>query len=166
MQNRVPPEVKQLSDSIGHFIEYWGFKKIHGRIWTHIFLSPEPIDAATLVRKLGVSKALVSLAVKDLLHFKVIEVAGKGLRRKIMLKPNNNILEIITNVLKMRELELLRKTEEAYFKVKTALDTDSLKINETQFENLGELICTAKSGLQSFVDSPLTHLPIDCDPED
>ena len=85
MPQRNTPEIKELTKLVGLFIQYWGFKKIHGQVWASIFLSKQPIDSTTLVKRLGVSKALVSLAIKDLLHYKVIRVSGPGKRRKILL---------------------------------------------------------------------------------
>ena len=29
----------KLSGEIGNFIEYWGFKKIHGKVWALVFLA-------------------------------------------------------------------------------------------------------------------------------
>jgi two-component system phosphate regulon sensor histidine kinase PhoR len=40
-----------LSEQIGDFIQYWGFKKIHGMIWTHLYLSSTPLSAHELIQK-------------------------------------------------------------------------------------------------------------------
>jgi DNA-binding transcriptional regulator GbsR (MarR family) len=58
-----PPELKQLELSVAQFMQYWGFKKIHGRIWTHLFTSQKPLDSITLMSRLKVSKGLMSLAI-------------------------------------------------------------------------------------------------------
>lgn len=68
----VPAYIETLAEQVGSFIQYWGFKKIHGQIWTHVWLAKNPIDATTLVLRLEVSKALISLAIKDLVHYDVI----------------------------------------------------------------------------------------------
>ena len=62
----------RLAESIGHFVEYWGFKQVHGKIWTLIFLSTEPVDANYIMTHLKISKALTSMSIKDLIHHKVI----------------------------------------------------------------------------------------------
>ncbi|MFN8944090.1 MAG: GbsR/MarR family transcriptional regulator, partial [Pseudobdellovibrionaceae bacterium] len=92
----LPPELIELTDQIGLFIEYWGFKKIHGQIWSHIFLSKTPLDATTLVKRLGVSKALVSLAIKDLVQYDVIQVVGQGEKRTILFQSNPDLISVIT----------------------------------------------------------------------
>ena len=35
--------VMEVCDSIGDFIEYWGFKAIHGRVWALLALSTDPL---------------------------------------------------------------------------------------------------------------------------
>jgi DNA-binding transcriptional regulator GbsR (MarR family) len=59
-------KVQQLSTFIGHFIRYWGFRNIHGQIWTIVYLSETPLSGAEIVKFLKVSKALVSPALKEL----------------------------------------------------------------------------------------------------
>ena len=46
------PELDELAEFVGEFIQYWGFKRIHGKIWAHLFLSEVPLDATTLVSSL------------------------------------------------------------------------------------------------------------------
>lgn len=113
----VPSEIKQLADQVGSFIQYWGFKKIHGQVWAHIWLSQKPIDATTLVKRLHVSKALVSLAIKDLMKYEVVKVSGQGDRRKILLVPNTDVQTVISNVLKLREDRMLCALAESQEKV-------------------------------------------------
>ena len=51
------------ANSVGKFIEHWGFRSIHGRIWTVVFLSPRPVSTLEIIEKLEVSKGLVRLSV-------------------------------------------------------------------------------------------------------
>ena len=37
-----------VSDIIGRLIEFWGFKRNMGRVWTVLYLSPEPLSAEDL----------------------------------------------------------------------------------------------------------------------
>ena len=34
-----------VADTIGQLVEFWGFKRIMGRLWTVLYLEPEPISA-------------------------------------------------------------------------------------------------------------------------
>ncbi len=153
----IPKELENLADQIGEFIEHWGFKKIHGEIWTHIWLAKEPLDATTLVKRLQVSKALVSLATKDLLQYEVIRIVGKGNRRKILLEANPDVRSVISKVIMNREAQMLdsvmghcRKTSLLNEKIKTDLDLDEEKLQSLQI-----FIGIAQISLAAIID---THL--------
>jgi DNA-binding transcriptional regulator GbsR (MarR family) len=153
--HRVPKPMAELCSLIGDFILYWGFKKIHGQIWTTIFLSKEPIDATTIVKRLRVSKALVSLAIKDLLDFEVVQVAGKGSRRKTLYQSHPDLIYVISRVLIAREQKLLSKIMTKQSEV-NALIRDSKENLDICPEKMGELedmVSSAQEMLQCLVAS-------------
>ena len=39
------PSEAAVSDVVGRLIEFWGFKRNMGRIWSVLYLSPEPLSA-------------------------------------------------------------------------------------------------------------------------
>lgn len=155
------PELDHIADKIGTFIEYWGFKRIHGLVWTHIFLSATPIDASTIVKRLGVSKALVSLAIKDLMFYKVIEVVGPGNRRKILLKSNSDLIQVIINVLRLRERKLLSEIMSSHKNLLKMSESDQsqLSICAEKIKELGEMIETAELTLDGVIASNLLLHP-------
>lgn len=155
--NTVPKELEALASQIGELIEHWGFKKIHGEIWTHVWLAKEPLDATTLVKRLDCSKALVSLALKDLVQYNVIRVVGQGNRRKLLLEANKDIRAVIANVVMNREALMLdsvmthfKKTSSLHEKTKKEFDLDDEKMNSLQM-----MISLAQISLAAIVD---THL--------
>lgn len=160
MAHRAPPELRELASQIGHFIQYWGFKKVHGQIWSYIFLAKQPVDATTLVQRLNVSKALVSLAIKDLLKYNVIQVAGKGERRKILFESNPDLMKVICSVLKQREMKLLESINESFVKV-AALDCSvaNVDIQRTKLMELGEMVQSASETLNALIQSDLQFSP-------
>jgi DNA-binding transcriptional regulator GbsR (MarR family) len=153
----VPKEVSHLADLVGQFIQYWGFKKIHGEIWAHIWLAQNPIDATTLVKRLGVSKALVSLAIKDLLQYDVIRTSAEDDRRKILLLPNKDVQTVITNVLKKRESILLQKILEAQESLEHASPECLVKIDISlqQLEHMKLMTTMAQMALSGLIASNL-----------
>ncbi len=156
MPQRNTPEIKELTKLVGLFIQYWGFKKIHGQIWAYIYLSKEPIDSTTLVKRLGVSKALVSLAIKDLLDYKVIRVSGPGLRRKILLESNPDQISVIVEVLKNRERLMLNRIKEACDKVKSNSNNGKdIDLNMDRLEEMTEMVSTAQDFLEHLIRSHL-----------
>ena len=98
--------LKKLSQNVGDFIRYWGFRRIHGQIWTHIFLSKTALSAGELVRALGVSKALMSPALVELVDYGLIQCVNGDERTK-RYRAKTQVYEIIRKVLARREATLI-----------------------------------------------------------
>jgi DNA-binding transcriptional regulator GbsR (MarR family) len=106
---RVLPELEEFSNQVGTFMEYWGFKRVHGQIWSHIYLSESPLDAAGLMRKLQISKALVSISLKELLDFGVLEEAGKSARGTRLYRAREDLGATILDTLRRRERKMMSR---------------------------------------------------------
>lgn len=155
MKSQCSPELMSLAKEVGNFIQYWGFKKIHGQIWTLVFLSKQPLNSTIITKKLNVSKALVSLAIKDLLHYKVIEIVEKK-NKEIYFRSNPDIFGVIKFVLETREtkmLEKIHKTHQDFSKTNPCSDSSEFKIDSDKVEELGFMIMAAQGTLQSLIDS-------------
>ena len=155
-------ELQTLAAEVGHFIYYWGFKKVHGRIWTHIFLANHPLDAAALMKILNVSKALVSLSLNDLLEYNVIKTAGKTEKGTQAYKVNPQILDIIMGILQSREKRILNKVQKAFRNLQ-ATDTEHLKAQDINLERLamlGTMIDLAQGALEAILS--LGSLDLSC----
>ena len=136
-------EMKALSKAIGDFIHYWGFRRIHGEIWAQLFLSANPLSGADLVRKLKVSKALVSPALKQLIQFKLIKAIKSDDSREKLYEANPDFLTIIKAVLENREVPMLAKVQVEYFKMQNKLQAsaaDNKSIQQQRFQELGTMI--------------------------
>ena len=57
-QERLEKRVLHVADRAGAFIEWWGFKAIHGRVWTLLALRKSPMPQSMIAQTLGVSRAL------------------------------------------------------------------------------------------------------------
>jgi DNA-binding transcriptional regulator GbsR (MarR family) len=149
-----PPELEELSNEVGDFICYWGFKKIHGRLWTHIYLANTALDAGSLMQRLRVSKALISLSINDLLRFDVIHESGKSPRGTQTYIANPDVLDVILNVLRRRESKMLDKAEISYKRLST-LESDELQqanCHSHRVEALGRMISQAQNALNSLLE--------------
>lgn len=148
------PEVEDLAEQIGDFIRYWGFKKIHGKIWLQIYLADEPLDAAGLIARLGISKALVSMSINDLIGYRVILPKGKSNRGTQLYVANSNLMEAVLGVLRSRERKMLSRIQGSYRQVrKSSAETKRpLGIDPEKVKQLGELIDTAEDMLDAFLD--------------
>lgn len=156
MHERQSHKINELTRLVGSFIQYWGFKQIHGQIWAYVFLSKEPVDSTSLAKRLGVSKALVSLAVKDLLEYEVIRIAGPGKRRKILFESNPDQISVIIEVLKKRERKMLSQVKEACDQVKKNYPPQTeIHLDEERLEELTEMVETAQDFLENLIRSHL-----------
>jgi DNA-binding transcriptional regulator GbsR (MarR family) len=147
------PELNDLAEQVGEFIAYWGFKKVHGRLWTHLFLSEHPLDAAEFIERLGISKALVSMTLSDLLQDQVILPAGKSPRGTDLFVANPDTSGVITNVLRTREKRMLSRIEAAFrlFKGLPAKDKKVWALSDSRQEELGTLIQGAQDAIEGFI---------------
>lgn len=111
MSERLQEQKNKLAESVGEFIKYWGFKEIHGRIWVHIYLARQPITAKELTIRLGVTKGLVSTALSELIAYQVVEKVSLGDARSPGYQSNPDLMQVIYNILRNRELKLTQKIE-------------------------------------------------------
>lgn len=148
------PELEQLADQIAEFIHYWGFKRIHGKIWTYLLLAKKPLDASDLVEKLGISKALVSISLKELLEYNVVEELGKSELGTNLYRPNPDLIGVITAVLRKREKRLLTQISAAHASLQNVADKeyDSIGISRKSVTQLGELIGSSIIGLDALIN--------------
>lgn len=155
MSSYVPPELKTFVDQVGDFIEYWGFKNVQGRIWAHIYLSSEPLDAAELMKRLDVSKGLISISLKDMLQFQVIEEAGKSDRGTIVYRANPNQRQVIFNVLRQRERMMMSRvsTSIRVLDKMPKKDKEKMKISSDGLGSARELVDQAESFLDIILAS-------------
>jgi hypothetical protein len=149
-----PLQLNRLSEQVGSFIEYWGFKKIHGMIWTHLYLSPKPVSAQELIARLKVSKALVSLSIKDLLYYNLILQTDESLNKKNKFYiANPDVFSVIRNILETRELEMMKRIGDEFKALhqnhQEKPSTDLL--DEHRLKNLGDMISGADSALKSLL---------------
>ena len=153
MSKKIPPELESLSEQIGEFIQYWGFKRIHGRIWTHLFLSEEPLDATELRVRLKVSKALISMSIGDLLEYEVVEEMGKSERGTLLYRANPNVTDVVLNVLRRRERKMIAQIEAAFKLLRDLRKEDklALKIDSRQVKTMGEMIEGAEATLDALI---------------
>ncbi len=110
-QDRLTRRVLKVCEAVGGFIEYWGFKAIHGRVWCLLALRRDPLNQIEIADIFGVSRSLISGAVSDLV--------GYGLVRPISdhrNAPYEAVLDVwptISDILRTREWMLLESARNA-----------------------------------------------------
>ncbi len=132
------PEIEEFSYKLGELVHKWGFKRIHGRIWSRLFLSARPLDAADLIEQLDISKALVSISLRELLDFNAVEEVGRSERGTNLFRANSDLQSIYMAVLKQREQRLITETRAA-LSVLGNLDVATLGTSEIDSSQVAAL---------------------------
>ncbi len=150
---KMRPELKELETLVGEFIQYWGFKKIHGRIWAHLYTSTTPLDSQTLMSRLKVSKGLMSLAVRDLLEFEVIEPVSVGKHGVTFYQANQDLMLVITNVLRKREAVMISSVSSCLERLAAVNEKDlkQAKIDIAKVDNVKKMTDSAQGLLEMFI---------------
>ena len=124
-----PPERKTI-ESVGELIKFWGFSKHHGRIWTLLYLREAPQCSADIQDLLQMSAGLVSMSVKELLHWEVIAKVWVEGDRRDFYAANTDLWRMMTRVVREREAHLLagarRNLDDALGDLETTLPDEDL----------------------------------------
>jgi DNA-binding transcriptional regulator GbsR (MarR family) len=91
------------SDAIGRLMEFWGFNRSLGRIWTVLYLQDEPLTAHDLRDRLHMSAGAVSMAIKELSHWGVVKKVWIQGSRRDHFVAESNLWKMITRVFQERE---------------------------------------------------------------
>ncbi|MFQ5637245.1 MAG: GbsR/MarR family transcriptional regulator [bacterium] len=121
---------QRLADSVGEFIKYWGFKEIHGRVWIHIYLAEHPVTAKELTDKLGVTKGLISVTLSELIAYQVVEKVRTGNAKSPGYQSNTDLVEVIYNILRNRELKLTSKIQKNIQELSDELDDSEQQMHQ------------------------------------
>lgn len=97
-------------ESLGELIKFWGFSKHHGRIWGLLYLREDPLSSPDLQALLDMSAGLVSMSLKELLHWQVVDKVWVRGDRKDYYAANTDVWNMITRVYREREYRLLEQS--------------------------------------------------------
>ena len=107
-------------DSIGELVDYWGFKKVQGRIWTYLVLSRDPRHQVDIADALGISKSLVSLTVSELMERNLVRAIED--RRNAPIEATLDVWPTVSEILRSREWMLLESARVALEDVRAELE--------------------------------------------
>jgi DNA-binding transcriptional regulator GbsR (MarR family) len=142
-----------LSDAVGRLMEFWGFKRHMGRIWTVLYLSDEPLGATELRDKLQLSAGSVSMAMNDLLRWGVVKKIWVHGQRRDYFVAESNLWKMVSRVFRERELveivEAIGAMESAIASLESKLSAREPQVRaraETQVARIERLLELARLG--------------------
>ncbi len=158
-----------VSDAVGQLIEFWGFKKNMGRIWTVLYLSPDPLNAKQLRERLQLSTGAVSMTLNDLLRWGVVNKVWVQGERSDFFSAEQDIWKMISRVLKDRErieVDKLIRTLEAGLSrldLREAEDEETRRKLKHQRDRITRLRDFARLG-QKMLDILIDQALVDLSP--
>lgn len=102
---------QQVVNAVGRVIEFWGFKRNHGRVWAFLYMRREPYSSSQLQDALELSKGAVSMITRDLIQWEVVERRRVSGSQAWHFRAESDFLSMIRKVLRDRELRLIERVE-------------------------------------------------------
>lgn len=153
--------LRKLSLSIGQFIRYWGFRRIHGAIWTQLYLSNTPLSCTELATRLALSKSLISPALEELCQYKLIYEAPAPNEKTKIYAANSDVSEVIQHILKTREAKILQQITEDFSKFTDSSHKNGA-IDQKKVTKLSEMIFAANLMLEILVSQKdIMQMPLE-----
>ncbi len=98
-----------VCDAVGEVIEFWGFKRNHGRVWALLYVRQVPMTAAEIQEALELSKGAVSMISRDLEQWDIVRrvrLPGEGIWNFVA---EVDFLPMIRRVMREREGALVKR---------------------------------------------------------
>lgn len=160
-----------VSDAIGRLMEFWGFKRNMGRVWTVLYLTGEPLSSKDLQQRLKLSSGAVSMTVNELQRWGVVKKVWIQGERADYHVAEGNLWKMISRVFNERErveiLDAIDAMEEAldYARRKkdSASDPQVRERAQLQLDRIGQLLDLARLG-QRLLEALLRRGRVDISP--
>ena len=164
------PSEAAVSDVVGRLIEFWGFKRNMGRIWSVLYLSPEPLSAEDLRQALKLSSGAVSMTLNELARWGVVRKVWVQGERKDFYAAEVQLWRMISRVFSEREkteiVMAIESFEEALSdvsKLRHSTDPKTRARAELQYERIKQLLELARLG-KRLIETLLATAKLDAEP--
>jgi len=111
----------EVADAVGALMEFWGFKRVMGRVWTLLYLRSEPLSAAELCEALDISSGAASMTLAELEHWAVVRRSRKAGDRREYFEAETDIWKMISRVFRERELVQIERALEVFDRAREQL---------------------------------------------
>lgn len=146
-----------VADTVGRLMHFWGFKRPMGRLWTILYLSPQPLCAQDLGQMLKMSAGAVSMALAELEKWGCINRSWVPGERRDYFSAEPSVWKMVQRVLRERELSLVREFGVALDEASSAVSpaggdlSPELSYKRARLEHLRELAQTGETLLGALV---------------
>lgn len=163
---REPTGLDVVCEAIGAIIEFWGFKRVMGRIWALCYLSPRPLSAADICEGLQISTGTASTTLHELREWGVVRRAVVPGSRTAHYEAETNVWKMISKVFREREhdrfLDLATRLRDGAARLREEAgraptgdpEADLRQAQAARSEHLALLAEQAAAVLEAFLDAP------------
>lgn len=95
------------AETMGELVSFWGFKSSLGRIWSLLYLTPEPLSADVIAERTHLSAGAVSMALAELAQWGIVTRAPTPESRKRHYQAETEVWTIVRRIFRERELRLV-----------------------------------------------------------
>ncbi len=144
----------RVADTIGGLMDFWGFKRPMGRIWTLLYISPEPLSAAEIAQRMHMSAGSVSMTLGELLGWGAIRRSWRPGTRREYFAAETSVWKLVSRVIRERELRLVTEARDTFAEADAVLlaeekgAADKERAAQLAFERarVGQLRVLAQTG--------------------
>ena len=106
---RLAPWEAIAVDAVGNVIEFWGFKRNQGRVWSLLYLRGEPLTAGEIERELELSKGGVSMLLRDLERWGVVRRVRSPQDSAWRYAAESDLIRMVSHVVEEREAGFIER---------------------------------------------------------
>ncbi len=99
-------------DAVGTVIEFWGFKRSHGRVWALLYLRGEALTALELQELLKASKGAISMITRELEQWGVVRRVRSPSDASWRFDAETNLMRMVRRVIEDREIRVVARARE------------------------------------------------------
>ena len=140
-------------DTVGSFIEFWGFKHNQGRIWALLYLRGIPMSAGEIQDALDLSKGAVSMIIRELEQWRVIRRVRRPQTSSWFYEAEQDLMAMVGEVLRNRENNVISRVrtdlEQAVRQARSCEDVSSEATS--RLEKMRDLAALMQTGIQMFL---------------
>lgn len=141
-------------EAVGNTIDFWRFKRNHGRVWALLYLRAEPMSAQELEDVLRLSKGAVNLVTRELEMWSVIKRVRAPHDSVWRFAPETDFWSMVRRVLEERELRFLGRVRRDLESALAAARRDSQdKAAVERLARMAKLSVVIDRSLRAFLRS-------------
>ena len=141
----------EVADAVGALMEFWGFKRVMGRVWTTLYLEGEPLAAPQICERLDISAGAASMTLTELEHWGVVARSRRPGDRREYFEAETDVWKMVSRVLRERELVQIERALEVFERARATIAARKYGVVEAfrarrKIERIAKLADLAKVG--------------------